>query len=205
VEAPLTIFYTARLQGDLDLAPRLFSFIRMLKAQTEGSTLLLDMGESSDLRVWHCAITGGRSALFALDAMGYDAANADHLHPQNRAKTRTGMRLALIGTGESVRLKGARVLVPPDISGANPARLNILLISAGETLLESGTLSLEGVDAGQVGMAQIAFGAGGAELAAAGVYTLSPDTPPDPTIAGAVDFILSEAHYLLKKAQEKRR
>lgn len=177
----------------------------MLKAQTEGAALLLDMGESSDLRVWHCAITGGRSALFALDAMGYDAANADHLHPQNRAKTQTGMRLALIGTGESVRLKGARVLVPPDTSGANPARLNILLMPAGETLLESGILSLAGVNTGQVGMAQIAFGAGGAELAAAGVYTLSPDTPPDPTIAGTVDFILSEAHYLLKKAQEKRR
>lgn len=205
MEAPLTIFYTARLRGDLDLAPRLFSLIRSLKTQIEGAALLVDLGDSSDLRVWHCAVTGGRSALFALDAMGYDAANADHLHPQNRAKTQPGMRLALIGAGESVRLKGCRLLVPPDSSGANPARLNILLVPAAETALNDRVLSLATVEGGQVGAAQIAFGAGTMALTAAHIYDLSPDTPPDPTIAGAIDFILSEAHYLLKKAQERRR
>ncbi len=205
MEAPLTIFYTARLQGDLDLAPRLFSLIRTLKAQVEGAALLVDLGDSCNLQVWHCAVTGGRSALFALDAMGYDAANADHLHPQNRAKTQAGMRLALVGAGESARLKGTRLLVPPDSSGANPARLNIVLVVAAETRLDGRTLSLAAVDTGQVGAAQIAFGAGTVELIGADGYDLSPETPPDPTIAGAVDFILSEAHYILKKAQEKRR
>jgi hypothetical protein len=204
VEAPLTLLYTARLHGDLAFAPRLFSVVRGLREAAGGAVLLLDLGESCAMGVWHCALTGGRSALFALDAMGYDAAAADALNASSRARMQPGVRCRLLGPGESARLKGVRVFVPPD-GGGSPARVNIALVPAGHTAFEAGLLTLAAVDHGQVGRVVLQFGPGGPALHSAEVLDVPPGTPPDPTVSGAVEFILAEADYVLRKAQGKRR
>ncbi len=90
----LSILYTANIRGDLALLPRLYTFLKSLQADLRQfapedesevmlcavqprpvQTLLLDLGDSCAPDVWHCAATGGRSTLIALDAMGYHAAN----------------------------------------------------------------------------------------------------------------------------------
>jgi hypothetical protein len=205
MEAPLTILYTANLRGELAFAPRLFSYLRGLRAQAAeaGSpVLLVDLGGSADMQVWHNAVTGGRSSLFALDAMGYDAANATHLHPQNIARMQPACRMALLGEGDARRIRGARVFVPPLPEG-NPATLNIVLIPSDETAFDpdARVLMLQGIALGQVGAARVSFGPKGAALASAAVYDVPAATPPDPTVTGAIEFILSEADYVMRKAQ----
>jgi hypothetical protein len=205
VEAPLTILYTANLRGELGFAPRLFTMLKGMKgqaAQAGSAALLLDLGGSADMQVWHNAVTGGRSSLFALDAMGYDAANATHLHPQNIAKMQPSCRMALLGEGQSRRLKGARLFVPPQPDG-NPATLNIVLIPSDATAFDpdARVLMLQNIALGQVGAAQITFGPKGAALGSSAVYDVPATTPPDPTVTGAIEFILSEADYVMRKAQ----
>jgi hypothetical protein len=48
-------------------------------------------------------------------------------------------------------------------------------------------------------------GPGGPALHTAEVLDVPPGTAPDPTVSGAVEFILAEADYVLRKAQGKRR
>ena len=102
METPLTILYTHDLRGDLDALPRLYSFLRQLKAhyaseevvqvcaldpaQPPGRILLLDLGESCAPEVWHCQVSGGRSTLVVLDGMGYDAARVDDAADRSRRK-----------------------------------------------------------------------------------------------------------------------
>ena len=113
----LSIIYTANLRGDLELLPRLFTFIKSLRQDLMRfapedefdvmlcpvqpppvRALLLDLGESCAPDVWHCTATGGRSMLIALDALGYHAANVSgFLSPDSRAKLADNvMSMALV-------------------------------------------------------------------------------------------------------------
>ncbi len=195
--AALTVLYTADLRGDLDLLPRLFTFLRDLRARAEGSQVLLaDLGASCAPDVWHCAVTGGRSMLVALDGMGYHAANVtDMLTQAARAKMGDLTQMALVDAehpyaySESVQV----------ISGetATSAALIVRLDPAPETILSGDVLQLGTVVHGQVGRARLR----GGELEAAEVLDLPPATEPDPTIAGVVDFIVSEARYTQKRGK----
>jgi len=103
---PLHILYTSNLHGDLDLLPRLHTFLRYLKSLPIDESdvmlcavqpqtpqfLLLDLGHACATDVWHCTATEGRSTLIALDAMGYHAANVtDALSPESRIRLRDNL------------------------------------------------------------------------------------------------------------------
>jgi hypothetical protein len=240
VETPITILYTYGLRGDLVILPRLFSFIRQLRAHfsTEpvkqceddpapslSRILLLDLGESCTPEVWHCEITGGRSVLVALDGMGYDAANVSGFTaPDLREKLGDNVRLAFVDEAHSWIWEGVKLALtpqPPLPRGEgeqNPASVSkplvladsvrterglggegftISLTPADTTHIEGSTLYLQRVRAGQVGMAQIAPRP--LLLLGQDVFDLPTMTQPDPTIAGIVDFILSEARYTQKR------
>jgi hypothetical protein len=78
--AALTVLYTARLRGEIERLPWLYTFLRDLRARAEGAAvLLLDLGDSCAPGVWHCEVTGGRSMWVALDGMGYHAANVNEV------------------------------------------------------------------------------------------------------------------------------
>jgi hypothetical protein len=114
MEASLTILYTGNLRGDLALLPRVYSFIKQLRAHYSaeavtlcpddpapanptGKILLLDLGDSCAPDVWHCAVTGGRSMLVVLDSMGYDAANVSgFLASDARGKLGDLLHVALV-------------------------------------------------------------------------------------------------------------
>src|SRR5688572_24616875 len=111
MDSPITLLYTHNLRGDLSLLPRLHTFIKQLKAlevddeddvmlclvqpQTR-RTLLIDLGGSCAPDVWHCAVTGGRSMLMVLDAMGYAAVSAADLTPDAREKLADTAQMRLV-------------------------------------------------------------------------------------------------------------
>lgn len=201
----LSIFYTYGIRGDLDLLPRLYTYIKELRgrgetrvAPTDDGFLLLDLGNSCSPDVWHCAVTGGRSTLIVMDAMGYHAARVA-LKAEAREKLRDNlMGLALVD-GDHPWQDGD-VLVTSDSgrggSQTLPYSLHIVLAPASETRLDGHTLSLRGVKAGQVGMALVNEQS---LLSDHAVYDLPLDALPDPTITATVDFVLNEARRLERK------
>lgn len=180
----LTVLYTQNLRGDFDLLPRLYTFIRTLRGKQDGRTLLVDLGGSCAPEVWHCAVTGGRSTLIALDGMGYDLAHVA-LDAPNRA------RLA-----DQVTLQ----LVEDDHYTDSDSGIRIRLESTDETTLADGVLTLQTVAKGQVGQVTL----DPPDIISAHIHDLPADTLPDATIAGVIDFITGEARYYQKKQNENQ-
>lgn len=196
--AALTVLYTAQLRGDLDLLPRLFTFLRELRARAEGgAVLLVDLGGSCTPEVWHCAVTGGRSMLIALDGMGYHAAHvAGTLAPGMRGRMSDLTQMALVDAEHPYAHSGAVQVVAGEAAAEmTAAPLVVRLDAAPETASDGRVLRLASVARGQVGRAMWA----GGRLAAYDVFDLPAAAEPDPTIAGVVDFIVSEARYVEKR------
>lgn len=185
----LTILYTENLRGDLGVLPRLHNFLRRLRTEFDAEkTLLLDLGGACVSEMWHCAVTGGRSMLVALDGMGYDAANVSvYLTPESRKK--------LLEMDDSFRLALHEADQPYRFDG-----LTIDLWAASASDLHEQRLSLAQVNVGEVGVAHLSRDGGEWLLESFGVYVLTPDTLPDPTIAGLIDFIIAEARYAQKRS-----
>jgi hypothetical protein len=209
MEASLTLLYTQRIRGDLALLPRLYTFLRQLRGEhgAGGQTLLLDLGESCAPEVFPCALTGGRSTLIALDAMGYHAANVcGWLTASDRERLEAAhLQTAQVDDAHPlvndalVLFTGQRVPILPE----REAALAVALDPAEATQLDVAALRLGAVESGQVGMARLVWREGQPSLVAQGVYALPLDTLPDATIAGTVEFILSEARYTQKRREAK--
>jgi hypothetical protein len=214
---PLVILYSANLRGDLELLPRLYTFIRQLKQQPADlendvmicmvepahyRTLLLDLGNSCAPGVWHCGATGGRSTLIVLDAMGYDAANVSgFLTAEGRAKLEGNVSVGLVDAAHTWQ-DGDVLITNGSLRGDRPGRpysIHIALTTATSTHLDGNTLYLAPVNAGQLGMAQVTSAGSKLTLAAHEVFDLPATTPPDPTIAATVEFVVSEARLFERK------
>lgn len=195
MEAPLTIFYTGGLRGDLALLPRLYTFLCALRAELAPAgerALLFDLGEACVPGVWHCDATGGRSALLALDAIGCDAARADSLSAADRAKLSGSLlRLTPVDADHPWREDGLCACALPE-----PCELCVVLAPAAATALDGHALRLQSVQAGAIGVARIGPGPA---LLDAGIYTIPAGTLPDATIAAVVDFVLDEARRFAQR------
>ena len=201
----LTLLYTANIAGDLALLPRLYTFLQRLKSAARQPALLLDLGGSCAEGVWHCRETGGRSTLIVLDGMGYDAANvAGALDRENHGKLAALVTLELVdGEGDWLLQlpppgeASIRVTLRPRDDAPEP---QICLAPAATTRVEGKALYLRTVCAGQVGEAAVDM-QGGVRLLSARVHQMPPDTPPNASIAGAVEFVEAEARYFAKQAR----
>jgi hypothetical protein len=71
--------------------------------------------------------------------------------------------------------------------------------AAAATALADNHLRLAALDGGQVGVVRLAATDDLWRLVALGVFVVPEDTKPDATIAGAVEFILSEARYVQQR------
>ncbi len=208
MEKPLSLLYTAGIAGDLALLPRLFTFIQQLKATMPQPALLLDLGGSCRAESWHCRVTGNRSTLIALDGMGYHAANVDGLlEREARDQLADIVTMGLVDARHDWRFQP-----PPDgmpiVRAALDAMdeadcLQIVLAPAAATRLEGRALFLRGVDKGEVGKARLDL-RGGPRLVSARIHAMPPDTPPNPGIAGMVEFIEAEARLLARKRAQSR-
>ncbi|MBA3870910.1 MAG: hypothetical protein H0X30_17345 [Anaerolineae bacterium] len=212
----LHILYTSNLRGDLDMLPRLQTFIRYLKSlpvddeddvmicavqpQTP-RVFMLDLGHACAPDVWHCKATDGRSTLIALDAMGYHAANvADSLTPESRIRLRDNLLgMALVDSNTDWSHDDLNFTSRRGGSQTTPSQtyppFNINLTPASVTEITSNVLQLADVQAGQAGTAQVSFLTGSPRLIAHGIFDLPTNTAPDPTIAATVDFIRNEARF----------
>jgi hypothetical protein len=216
VETPLTILYTANLRGDLELLPRLYTFLRQLKAhytseevvqicaddpaQARGSVLLLDLGESCTPEVWHCEVTDGRSMLVVLDGMGYDAARVSDAR-EKQAKLGDNVHLSLVDAATPLAIDDVAITEDDRWGGfeTHPYTLQITLNSAESTHLDEDCLYLAAVEAGQVGAAVLTRLIGHWSLVTYEIHDLPRRILPDPTITASVEFVLGEARYAQKR------
>mgnify|MGYP000070612447 CR=1 FL=1 len=217
MQEPLSILYTHNLRGDLAMLPRLYTLLRQLRAQAQRfededdvlvcalqpparRTLLIDLGNSCAANVWHCAATGGRSTLILLDAMGYDAAHVTRqLAPGAREKLVESVQMVLVDGDHAYEQNGVQVT-----AARQPGLAALQLVAQPDATarLDGRVLYPQALEAGQVGVAHVSFRDGSPRLSGHDVFPLSPGTPPEPTIAGAVDFVLSEAkRYQAKQAR----
>jgi hypothetical protein len=220
---PVTIglLYTASLAGRLDLLPRLMTRIRQEKSRIAGPALLVDLGRSCSPDIWICDATDGRGMLVAMDAMGYDAFHigaADMLYTQPatvdslRGVVQTPFAAGpWFGTVSRKGLKfhfASRVdVIPPD---ADPADLTIAL-----QLGTNPRADVEGyedyrllsLDAGWTSSEPL-LGRIDIALTPASPYifivsqvqlSISDDLMPDPSIAGVIEFVESEARHAERK------
>jgi 2',3'-cyclic-nucleotide 2'-phosphodiesterase (5'-nucleotidase family) len=69
----ITLLYTAHLEGDLRLLPRLSTLIQQERRAAAGPVFLFDLGDTCALEAWICPATQGRAPFMVLDGLGYDA------------------------------------------------------------------------------------------------------------------------------------
>ncbi|MYD11280.1 MAG: hypothetical protein F4X02_14715 [Chloroflexi bacterium] len=204
----LTLHYSAGIAGDLALLPRMFTFLQRLGAADSARALLLDLGGACSDAVWHCRATGGRSALIVLDGMGYHAANvAGALDAANREKLAEQVTMALVDGERDWAYHVPPLRDPSIVVALRPrecaARLQIALTPAAETRIDGNCLRLRGVEAGCIGEAVVDL-RGRPQLVSATTHTLPADTPPNPSIAGAVEFVEAEARFYQRQQQASR-
>lgn len=197
----ITILYTANLRGDLEILPRLHTFIKQLTPDTK-STYLVDLGHSCTPDVWHCAVTEGRSMLVALDGMGYVAANAMHLSQDNRDKLTESTTMALVNN-RHFKTAGECVFTVENRAIPSDNHLLVLLETQSSTVVDPwGELRLQAVLGGEVGQVRLTLGPQ-PRVTEQEIHTLPSHILPDPTISGVVDFVISEARYLKKRLDDK--
>ncbi len=202
MEESLNFLYTGDLRGDLDGMPRLYTFIKSLRGRMDGRTILLDLGGTCDPSVWHCEVTGGRSMIIALDGMGCAAANVSgYLAEEERPKLGGNLAIALVDEAHPHVVDDLIFTLTPPHS-VEWDRLAVVLTPTEKTRLDNRVLSLVRVRAGQVGRVSLERMDTIWSLTTYSIHDLPPTTPPDPTIAGAVEFITAEARYAQKKRAE---
>ena len=195
--APLTVLYTHNLRGDLDLLPRLYTLLQRLRSAAPGPCVLVDLGASCVPDVWPCNVTGGRSTLFVLDAMNYQAARvSDVLSPESLEQLAPQTMMALVDVGRPQRAQGLLFAASEDdIDDEAAYEWVVLLNPAARTECAGRRLRLSPVQAGEIGQVELAAD----DNCRITVHVLPPHTPADPTIAGTVDFVRDEARYFQRK------
>lgn len=205
----LSLLYTANLRGNIALLPQLYTFMRRLKSELQPGSLILDLGKACDDAAPHCRQTGGRSMLIVMDGMGYHAANVDGaFDATDRKRVVDQVTMALVDSAKDWHYRDAliedtsiRLTVKPN---AAPARLQICLAPAESTRLDGNILFLRDVQMGQVGTVSIDLD-GSPRIAEHAIHDLPADTPPNSSIAGAIDFVESEARLFHKKHSKSAR
>lgn len=198
----LSLLYTGHIRGDLAILPRLHTFLRRLMQRAD-TWLLLDTGGACSEQVWHCRATGGRSCLVALDGLGYHAANVDGaLDAASREKLAGQVTLGLIDAAQDWQTPNGEILVALE-PRQTAHRLQICLRPAERARLDGKALWLGEAQAGQVGEVRLELG-DSPRIVVAQVHDMPRSTPPNPGIAGMVEFIESEARFFRHRDAETR-
>jgi hypothetical protein len=194
-----TLLYTASLNGQIEVLPRLYTFLKTLRSEFQPA-YTIDLGDTCAPDIWHCAETNGRSMLVGLDAMGYTAANTSGLSRQAQERLRDQVMMALVNDAHS-HVEGDFLfsLTPTHGDG----HLCVLMQPDITTSLEGDILRLQAVTSAEIGVARLAFTSHSVQLLSIETRLLPPGTAPDATITGIVDFVLAEASYYQKRKSDK--
>lgn len=201
---PITILYTQHLHGKLDRLPRYATFIRRLRNEIDGRVLLLDAGEACASTAELCTLTEGRAAPIVLDAIGYEAVNVKgYISDEARDKLRANYLNAALVDSNYPYISDDSIAYADTPPAAIPHRLHIALttgettsLSPEPTLNRIYTLTLGTLSEWEVGQVTLTVAENVTTLDNAQVHHCPPNTPPDATISGAVDFVRDEVRFL---------
>jgi hypothetical protein len=218
---PVTLLYTAALEGRLALLPVLFTRIQQERAAVAGMagiTLLADLGRSCAPGDWLCDATDGRGMLVAMDAIGYDAF---HIGAQDMLYTRPAAVQQLreaIQTGVAAgpwcatfQRSELRVAIAANLSAVRERADLTLILRLSHAPVASatwdGSRRVVVLDGGWTATTPL-LGRLDMALTPAPPYIeivkqtqldIPPDLLPDPTIMGVIEFVESEARYAQRK------
>ena len=214
----VTLLYTAALEGRLAILSRLFTRIRMERANRGGPVLLVDLGRACVPGSWICDVTQGRAMLVAMDAMGYDAFHIGPRDPLYAQPTTVQELRAMLLTPFAAGPWTARVTRNEQVF-AFASRADLVRESAALTVILglgdsprvevlNGPRRVIWLDPGWtqaeplLGRLHIALTpeAPYIEIISQTQLDLSPDLLPDPTITGIVEFVESEARQAEQRA-----
>jgi 2',3'-cyclic-nucleotide 2'-phosphodiesterase (5'-nucleotidase family) len=198
----ITLLYTANLRGELALLPRLFTLIQHERRASAGLVLLLDLGDTCSLESWACRATQGRAPFLVLDGMGYDVVLIGGPEkvpiPPSALRKLAGnlvMDVVVWNRARSLTRRRITVTIAP---GAAPLTHDGPVIR-----IDRSTDALPEIDDPGVTLGDVAHGVlSRVDLAwpewtvqSAHTLAVSPEVPPDPTVAALVDFVESEARH----------
>lgn len=183
-----SLVYTCNIGGNLQLLPRLHTFIRQLRT----GAILVDLGGACAPDIWHCDVTEGRSTLMVLDAMGYDLAYAP-LTSESRSKLQDQIMMGLVDETHPITLKSILFTTESRHEGDE-----VIVLPAETTAYKDNTLHLAAIQAGEVGVIHVH----GDKLKQM-IHRIPDGITPDPSISGTVEFVLSEARYFQRKKRHQ--
>src|SRR5690606_37056376 len=143
-----TLLYTASLNGQIDVLPRLYTFLKTLRSELYPA-LIIDLGQSCAPDVWHCDEPEGRAVLVALEGMGYTAANASHLSEEVQAKLHQQLVMALVDEAHP-HVEGSFLFSVAPRQG--DGHLCVVMQPDTSTSLQDDVLRLQAVTSTQVGV-----------------------------------------------------
>jgi hypothetical protein len=194
----MSFLYTQNLRGDLHFLPRLSRVLMRLRTE-DRRTITVDLGGACAPDVWHCDATSGRSMLIALDGLNYAAANAETLPDDARPHLlRSLVSLVALGAANPARLSELFLAVAPPENV--PANSIVLVVRPHpEAQVSGAVIELPAVERYHVGRMRVRTDGPALELVSVETIDVPPETPPDPTIVGMIDFIEAEARQFLKR------
>lgn len=173
----IQILVSAHIEGDLAYFPRLHTALQALHKGFDGQSYLVDTGAACASQAWICEATEHRAPYIILDAMGYDLAFADDLSGENLQKLAQQTSLQILSAGQKGALAGFG-------------------IEQGEPALKADALYLPQPERYTIFQMTLE----GQSLRSMTFLPFPETTLPDPTIAGTVDFVVSEARYYQRKS-----
>lgn len=195
-----TFLYTQDLRGDLRFLPKLARRLMALRLE-EPRTLTLDLGGSCSPDVWHCAATEGRSMLIALDGLNYTAVNAAHMPEHVRPSLiKSLVNLQAVNAARPGHIPGARFYTQPPAEDPQDDALQLILVPAPAARVTDQRIEFPAVDRYSIGRMRVRT-APPVELVSVETIPVPPETLPDPTISGMVDFIESEARLYQRRGK----
>ena len=204
----LTILYTANLQADFDLMPRVFSTIqRVRRSLPDGGWpfLLLDLGGACNTDTWICQATENRAPYLVLDAMGYNAVRADGLDRAGIMSLQPAVQLRLLDDRMVYRWQWQDMSVNIGPRGEKPAITWTIAATSTQAeesadffIAEGGRVTLFLLK-GELGMIQLVWPE--MEVVAARCIAFDDPVRRDPTIAAAIEFVEREARFYAQRNQ----
>lgn len=205
----LTILYTANLQADFDLMPRVFSTIQQVRQSLPDGGwpfVLLDLGGAWSADAWICRATENRAPYLVLDAMGYNVARADGLDRAGIMGLQEAVQLRLLDDRMVYRWQWQDMSVnigprgeKPALTWAVPAHDETQIDQSADFFVaEAGKVTLFSQQ-GELGMVQVTWP--DMEAITARRIAFDDHTRPNPTIAAAIEFVEREARFYAQRNQ----
>ncbi len=197
----VTLLYTANVQGELALLPRLFTLAQQQRrAAADSPVFLLDLGDSCALSAWVCQATHGRAPFLVFDSMGYDAAligggERVPIPPSalRRLVANLVMPIVVWNRARTLQKRGVEIVLATGNAPA-PAHMPMVRVDrTRETLPAIGESEPTLGDVPQGALAHVSMSWPDWRVQAATLHTISAQTPPDPTIAAVVELVEEEA------------